>query len=140
MHVQVKKRSDLPIDHLTPDLRPFLHVGVDYFGPIEVRRGLVKQYCVIYTCLTSRAVHLDVAHSMDTDSCVNAFRCFKSRRGQVRELRSDNGINLISAEKELREALKSWNKNQIERCLIQKVSSECSILQLVPTMEAFWSA
>ncbi|KAL7825869.1 hypothetical protein SRHO_G00336070 [Serrasalmus rhombeus] len=67
-----------------------------------------------------RAVHLEVAHTMDTDSCVNAFRRFITRRGEVKELRSDNGTNLISAEKEFREALKSWNIEQIERSLIQK--------------------
>ncbi|XP_049329531.1 uncharacterized protein LOC125794101 [Astyanax mexicanus] len=117
-----QKMADLPIDRLTPDLPPFSHVGVDYFGPIEVRRGrgMAKRYGVIFTCLTTRAVHLEVAHSMDTDSCVNAFRRFISRRGQVKELRSDNGTNLISAEKELRDALKRWNMDQIERSLIQK--------------------
>ncbi|XP_061159982.1 uncharacterized protein LOC133170834 [Syngnathus typhle] len=117
-----QKMADLPIDRLTPDLPPFSHVGVDYFGPIEVRRGrgMAKRYGVLFTCLTTRAVHLEVAHSLDTDSCVNAFRRFIARRGQVKELRSDNGTNLISAEKELREALKRWNMDQIERSLIQK--------------------
>ncbi|KAI2645449.1 Pro-Pol polyprotein [Labeo rohita] len=117
-----QKMADLPIDRLTPDLPPFSHVGVDYFGPIEVRRGrsTVKRYGVMFTCLTSRAVHLEVAHTLDTDSCVNAFRRFISRRGQVKELRSDNGTNLIAAEKELKEALKSWNVEQIECSLLQK--------------------
>lgn len=56
---------------------------------------------------------------MNNDSCVNVFRRFISRRGQVSELRSDNGTNLISTEKELRDALKCWNMDQVENSLIQ---------------------
>lgn len=72
---------------------------------------MAKRYGVLFPCLTTRAVHLEVEHSMDTDSYVNAFRCFISRGSQVRELRSDNGTNLISAEKELRDALLEHGPN-----------------------------
>ena len=34
-----QKMADLPADRLYPDLPPFSHVGIDYFGPIEVKRG-----------------------------------------------------------------------------------------------------
>lgn len=117
-----QKMADLPVDRLTPDLPPFTVVGVDYFGPLEVKRGrsLVKRYGVIFTCLASRAIHLEVAQSLDTDSCIHAFRRFIARRGQVSELRSDNGTNLVSTEKELKEALKSWNLQQIEQSLLQR--------------------
>ena len=117
-----QKMADLPVDRLTSDLPPFTHVGVDYFGPLEIRRGrgIVKRYGVIFTCLTSRAIHLEVAQSLDTDSCIHAFRRFIARRGQVSELRSDNGTNLVAAEKELKEALKSWNLQQIQQSLLQK--------------------
>lgn len=56
------------------------NVGVDYFGPIGVKRGqsLCKGYGVIFTCLASRAVHLEVEQSLDTDSCINALRRFIS--------------------------------------------------------------
>lgn len=81
---------------------PFTNVG-DYFGPIEVRkgRGTVKRYGVILNCLASRAVHLEVANSMDTDVCINAFSCFICRRGQVACIQSDNVTNFIGAEREL---------------------------------------
>ena len=117
-----QKMADLPRQRITPDLPPFSHVGVDYFGPIEVRRAraTVKRYGVIFTCLVSRAVHLEVAHSLDTDSCINALRRFIARRGQVIEMWSDNGTNFISTERELKESLKAWNLNKIERSLQQK--------------------
>ena len=79
-----QKMADLPVDRLTPDLPPFTHVGVDYFGPLEIKRNrsIVKRYGVIFTCLTSRAIHLEIAHSLDTDSCIHAFRRFIARRGR----------------------------------------------------------
>ena len=75
---------------------------------------------VIFTCLASRAVHLEMAHSLDTDLCINAHRRFICRRGQVNELRSDNGTNFIATEWELKEALKAWNQDKINKALQQK--------------------
>lgn len=117
-----QRMADLPSERLTVDLPPFTNVGVDYFGPIEVKRGrsLVKRYGVIFTCVASRAVHLDIAYSLDTDSCINALRRFLCRRGQVSRLRSDNGTNFIDAENELRKALADLNQSKIQKTLAHK--------------------
>ncbi|KAK0131196.1 hypothetical protein N1851_034101 [Merluccius polli] len=102
-----QKMADLPKGRLEADLPPFSNVGVDYFGPFETKRGrsLVKRYGVIFTCMSSRAVHLEMAHTLDTDSCIDALRRFTSRRGQVTHIRSDNGTNLVGAKKELQNAI-----------------------------------
>ncbi|XP_072178274.1 uncharacterized protein [Diadema setosum] len=120
--VLVQKMADLPADRLTPDEPPFSRVGIDYFGPFELKRGrsVVKRYGVLFTCLSVRAVHLEMADSLDTDSCINAIRRFIARRGNVREIRSDNGTNLVGAERELRAAIHSWNQAQIHETLLQK--------------------
>lgn len=71
-----QKMAHLPVERVVPDLPPFINVGVDCFGPIIVRRGrrIVKQYRVVFSCMTSRAVHLEVAYSLDKDSCISALR------------------------------------------------------------------
>ena len=120
--VMQQMMADLPADRLKPDDPPFTRVGVDYFGPIEVKRGrsMVKRYGVVFTCLAIRAVHIEKADSLDTDSCIAAIRRFIARRGAVREMRSDNGTNLVGAEKELRKELESWNQAQLHNAMLQK--------------------
>ncbi len=117
-----QKMADLPKDRPQPDKPPFTHVGTDYFGPFLVKRGhsTLKRYGVLFTCLTTRAVHIEIAHTLDTDSCVNAIRRFMCRRGQVSTISSDNGTNFVAAERELRDAIQQWNQNRIQDTLRQR--------------------
>ena len=88
---------------------------MDCFGPFLVKEGrkVLKRYGVIFTCFTSRAVHIEVANTLDTDSFINALRRFLSLRGPVRQLRSDRGTNFLSGEHELREAFSELDDSQI---------------------------
>lgn len=119
---QEQKMADLPMDRLLPDKPPFTNVGMDYFGPIEVKKGrtIVKRYGVLFTCLTTRALHIEVSHTLDTDSCINAIRRFMCRRGQVALIRSDNGTNLVGAERELRTAIQEMDQTKIQNILTQR--------------------
>ncbi|XP_074608709.1 uncharacterized protein LOC141863129 [Acropora palmata] len=117
-----QKMADLPEDRLVPDRPPFTTVGVDCFGPFHSRpaRSLVKRYGVIFTCMTIRAVHIEIAHSLGTDSFLPTLRCFIARRGQVQELRSDNGTNFTSGKRELRESIQAWNHDNIHEKMLQR--------------------
>lgn len=117
-----QKMSDLPVDRITADFPPFTSVGIDFFGPFEVKRGrsFTKRYGVLFCCLTSRAVHLEVAHSLNTDSCINAVRRFICRRGQVKEIRTDNGTNFVAANRELKQAIDELNHSKIRNSLMQE--------------------
>ena len=110
-----QKRANLPEDRTTPSKPPFTYTGVDCFGPFEVRRGrtTAKRYGVLFTCLSIRAIHLEVASSLDTGSFVNALRRFIARPGQPEMIRLDNSGNFVKGEKELRQAVKEWDQSQI---------------------------
>ena len=117
-----QRMADLPVDRLTPDKPPFCYVGVDFFGPISVKlgRSQVKRYGCVFTCMAVRAVHIEVASSLDAGSFINALQRFMCRRGQVVEIRSDNGTNFVGGERELREAVHVWNSEKIHEFMRQK--------------------
>ena len=118
--VQEQKMADLPEDRLEP-APPFTYCGVDYFGPWYVKEGRkeMKRCGVLCTCMASRAIHLEVSHTMETDSFINAFRRFVNRRGPVRQLRSDQGTNFIGAKRELQQALAEIDQGKIRAELLR---------------------
>ena len=100
---------------------PFYNTGVDYFGPLLVkeRRSTVKRYGCLFTCLVKRAVHLEIAHSLETDSFIMALRRMMVRRGKLRNIYSDNGTNFVRAERELKECLDGMDQAKISDTLSQ---------------------
>ena len=116
-----QKMADLPESRVVPGNPPFSYTGVDYFGPIYVKRGRieVKRYGCIFTCLSIRAIHVEIAHTLDTNSFINALHRFIARRGKPIEIISDNGTNLVGANKEIRASLLEWNQHQIHESLLQ---------------------
>ena len=98
--------ADLPPERLQPNSPPFLFVGLDAFGPYNVayKRSSVKRYGCIFTCMTTRAIHVEMLYSLDADSFLCAFKRFIARRGCPRKVFSDNGGNFVAGERELRKA------------------------------------
>ena len=82
---QEQKMADLPKDRIEPS-PPFTFCGVDYFGPWRIKEGRreLKRYGVIFTCLVSRAIHLQVAASLETDSWKLAIRSRNYPRGSAK--------------------------------------------------------
>ena len=114
--------ASLPKERLALCEPPFTHTGLDYFGPTNVKRGRVteKRWGCIFTCLTTRAVHLELAGNLTTHSFIMALRRFRGRRGNPKSIRSDNGSNFVGAERELAEALRLLNQEQIVSKLAQE--------------------
>ncbi|XP_068229450.1 uncharacterized protein [Palaemon carinicauda] len=117
-----QKMADLPLERVIP-AAPFTHTGVDFFGPQEVKEGrqIRKRYGVLFTCLSTRAIHIETANSLDTTSFINALRRFVARRGNVKKIWCDNGTNFHGAEKELKKSLQEMNDDQV-RAFLSKES------------------
>ena len=72
--------SDLPEERVI-QATPFHYSDMDVFGPFYVKEGrkTLKCYGLIFTCLASRAVHLETLNTMETDSFISALRRFINR-------------------------------------------------------------
>ena len=93
------------------------------------------RYDAIFTCLASRAIHLENVNSMDIDSFIMCLKRFIGCHGNVRMLRSDNGSNFIGAEKELSEDFLDMDQNKIRRFL-QNLGSDWIIWKKNPPAES----
>ena len=115
--VAVQKMSDLPDDRVHPTL-PFTCIGVDTFGPWDIvtrrtRGGQAnsKRWGLLFTCLTTRAIHIEVIESLSSSSFIDAFRRFTAIRGEIKVIRSDQGTKFVGATDDLGiEAVKVQSK------------------------------
>lgn len=109
--------APLPEIRFRTPLRAFARTAVDFGGPFITIQGRgkrrQKRYLCLFTCLASRAVHLEIAYGLDTDSFLNAFYRFVNRRGLPKEVISDNGTNFVSANRELCELVTKLDRDKI---------------------------
>ena len=102
------KMGDLPASRVQAS-RPFLHVGTDFCGPFYIKekklrnRAKIKIYVCIFICMSIKAVHLEVVSDLTSDAFIAAFRRFISRRGFPAHIYSDNGLNYVGANNNLKE-------------------------------------
>lgn len=100
--------SSLPPSRVQ-EAKAFTHTGVDYAGPINItmtrKRGVRSQkaYICLFVCLTTKAIHIEIASDLSSETFLDAFKRFLSRRGPVSVLYSDNGTNFIGAKRQLDE-------------------------------------
>ncbi|XP_071634081.1 uncharacterized protein [Temnothorax longispinosus] len=104
--------GDLPVYRVTSTSRAFLHCGVDYAGPIQVRstpgRGYKsrKAYIAVFVCMAVKATHLEMVGDCTTPAFVAAFDRFCARRGVPSDMYSDNATTFHGAHREISAAWK----------------------------------
>ena len=110
--------APLPKVRLRFTYRAFDQCGVDYAGPFTTIHGRgrkrEKRYLCAFTCLSVRAVQLEIAWRLDTDAFLNAFTRFISRRGVPKEVVSDNGTNFVGAVNELKSLVSELDEDKIK--------------------------
>lgn len=110
--------GNLPKDRVVQG-EPFTSTGVDFAGPFIIRRKAgrpskkdagvkEKAWVVVFVCLATRAVHVDVAFGLSVDEFLATFERFIMRKGRCFKLWSDNGTNFKGTNNELSKVLKKW--------------------------------
>ncbi|XP_033127086.1 uncharacterized protein LOC117124858 [Anneissia japonica] len=124
--VETQLMAELHAERMAPFTTPFYYTACDYFGPYNVKIGrskTAKHYGVIFICLNTRAVHLEVATDCSTMEFMQVLRRFFAIRGKPKMIQSDNGTQFIGAERQLREMIRGWTKRELtEFCAEQEVT------------------
>lgn len=120
--------ADLPTSRVT-EVKCFLNCGVDYAGPVYItlgrRRGIKSQkaYICLFVCLATKALHLELASDMSTDTFLGCFKRFIARRGPVCSISSDCGKNFIGAKAELDQIYNLVQSSEYIRTIGAELSS-----------------
>ena len=96
----------LPLDR-TDGTRPFQTIGVDFAGPIKYLKKPkqeAKSYIVLYACSLTRAVYLELLHSLETQEFLQSFRRLVVRKGRPSKVYSDNAKTFVAAVRWLKKA------------------------------------
>lgn len=119
-----QRMGEVCLERLKP-APPFYYTSLDLFGPFAIkdtvkRRTVGKAYGVIFNCLVTRAVFLDLADSYNTQSFLAVFRRFVSLRGYPHTIHSDLGTQLVAASKELQMIRQNWDVTEIMKSSVNK--------------------
>ena len=115
--------ANLPALRLPPYTPSFYMIACDYFGPYNVktsRKKTAKHYGVLFTCLNTRAVHLDMAVVLSTMEFLQVLSRFLAIRGRPAGILRDNGSQLVGAEKELRQMVGDINEEEVKEICGEK--------------------
>ena len=109
--------ADLPQAQLAPHIPPFHFMSYDYFGPyscVKIGRNKTKKhYGVIFTCLNTRAVHLELAVDCSSMDFLQVLRKFFAIRGYPKSMTSDNGTQLVEAVAKLRNMVRGLDAKKL---------------------------
>jgi hypothetical protein len=119
------------------DEPPFTNTGLDFAGPLLVRDGekTEKSYICLYTCASTRAIHLELLKNLSTDTFLQSFRRFTARRGLPKKLISDNAKTFKAAAKEIEKISRS---HDVQRFLTNKGVVWDFITEKAPWHGGFW--
>ncbi|CAK1602561.1 unnamed protein product [Parnassius mnemosyne] len=129
--------ADLPEPRVRAVVKAFVHTGCDYAGPVLVTpyrgKGIKsrKAYICLFTCLTTRAVHIELASDLSTACFLAAMKRFLARRGSVQCFYTDNGTNFIGARSYLRD-LYAFLKNEYKPVWEKQLAESRIQWKLIP--------
>ena len=101
--------ADLPVERTTAGHKAFAVCGLDYFGHVKYVEGrsTKKAWGLLFTCMSSRSVHVEVFTSLSLKDFLLAFSRFNDVQGKVEVIFLDNSSSFQVASKALPHLLKS---------------------------------
>lgn len=105
--------GDLPKERVTIS-RPFAYCGVDYFGPIKVKRyiGRCKSidmgYGAVFICLATRMIHIECVSDLTTEKFLWALERLAAIYSMPERMFSDNAKTFKGAVNELKRIREAW--------------------------------
>jgi len=99
----------------------FNSTAVDLFGPMEYKdmvkkRVTGKGWGVIFVCMASSAIHIELTESYSTDSFLQALRRFMCLHGTPSRFQSDQGDQLVAASKQVHQ----WDFSDVDNWCKEK--------------------
>ena len=119
--------GQVPALRVATGLPPFTNTAIDMFGPFQIRlnrKTLKEAQVVIFTCMTTRAIHLELVTDKSTDTFLLAFRRFACLRGHPNTCWSDCGTNFIGSQNYLREIMQDWDILEIQSILTEEFACD----------------
>lgn len=142
--------ADLPEKRVNTVKYVFQKCGVDYAGPFWYKQGqrkntkTIKCYIALFICLSTKAVHIELAADLSTETFLNVFKRFISRRGRPTDIYSDNGLNFVGAKRELDELYDLLKNDVLKQKIIDYMTSEKIRWHFIPPraphMGGIWEA
>lgn len=131
--------GSLPAGRVTALSRPFEKVGVDFAGPINVklsrvRRSVIgKGYICVFVCFATKAIHLELASDLTTDTYLACLRRLISRRGLPKEIYSDNASTFKGARNQLVELYKLFSSKDHQSKVMQFTAEKGIDFHFIPS-------
>ncbi|XP_049868077.1 uncharacterized protein LOC126378158 isoform X1 [Pectinophora gossypiella] len=130
--------GSLPLDRVNVT-RPFQIVGTDYAGPFNVKQTrirnpvITKAYVVIFICFITKAIHIELASDMTTNTFLSCFKRFISRRNKPTKVYCDNGSYYKGADNVLRELYNLLNSTGHQNKVLEYGTSERITFNFIPS-------
>lgn len=142
--------ADLPEPRVGIPKYVFENCGLDYAGPFWYKEGQRKNsarrkcYIALFICFATKAVHIELAADLSSETFLNVLKRFISRRGRPAVIYSDNGSNFVGAKSELNELYQLFHNESIKQRILEFITCEKIKWRFIPPraphMGGLWKA
>ena len=132
----------LPLERVSSS-PPFNNTGLDFAGPLYAMEKpvgnadshTIKAYVCLFTCASTRGVHLELTKELSASVFLQAFRKFCACRGVPSTIMSDNAKTFKFCSKEIEKIVRS---EEVHQYLTNRQISWQFIVEKSPWWGGYW--